>query len=676
MRRLVSFSFCIILMLVFAFSVKAQDGSSAAATAQRAADALVQKYGATSVQYALLDGETIVLSGNSGMADKAENRPVTAADLYGIGSTSKMFVAAAVMQLYEKNLIDINTPLTAYIPEFKMADPRYELITPRMLLNHSSGIYGTGNSNVSLFDDANTKYKDALLSKLAVQNLSGAPGQKSEYSNDAFTLLEVLIERVSGESFPQYIAGHFCGPLGLMNTKTPLDDFDKDRRLVRTYLSGGDTALPNETLGAIGSGGIYSTAEDLCRFARVLMGMESGILSEQSVIAMRNDEYRNGVWPEGGGDNLMAFGLGWDSVRSYPFSDYGIQVLSKGGDTNVFHSSLAVVPEYGIAVAVASSAGGSALNYAAAGGILEAYMLEKGLIGHITDTQTAQPPAKTEIPDEFLEYAGFYGNAVSAADVRLEEGVLTITPAKGAPQSAYVHSGGGVFISDAGAVVRFTRQKDGNVYLQSSQNYVIPEVGRLSITKFDYQKLADAQVSPEILEAWDARRGMSYYVVNEQASSQNYLLDPDALTVRLNDSFDKGYALAGIKITGADNALNTVIFRDVFDLSFIRKGGAEYLLANDLILIRQDFIPDLPADPGICVIGQDGYAEYFAVAPDTAGKTMTVFVPEGAAYAVFDADNDCVNFSAVSREYSTKLPESGRVVLIGKPGDVFEIEVR
>ena len=677
MRKLLSFGICVILLLGCVFPAWAQDSPAAAAVAQRAADALVQTYGVSSVQYALIDGETIVISGSSGLADRAENRPVTARDMYGIGSTSKMFTAAAAMQLHEKGLIDIDTKLTAYIPEFTMADPRYALITPRMLLNHSSGIYGTGNANVSLFDDAGTRYKDALLSRLAAQNLSGAPGQKAEYCNDAFTLLEVMIERVSGMSFTQYIAERFCQPLGLKNTKTPLDDFDKDRLLVRAYLGGGASALPNDTLGAIGSGGIYSTAEDLCRFARVLMGKVPGILKRQTALAMQSEEYKKGVWPIGEGDNLMAFGLGWDSVHSYPFSDYSIQVLSKGGDTNVFHSSLAVIPAHGIAAAVVSSAGGSALDYAAAASILEAYLLEKCVIGQISPTEAAVLPVKAEIPAALREYAGHYSSAVSAADISLGEDTLTITPVDGGTQTVYIHSGNGIFMSGGGNLTaQFTRQKDGNVYLQSSQVFVIPEVGRLKLTKFDLQKLAPARVSPEVMEAWNARRGLRYFVVNEKASSQNYLLDPAFLSIKLNDSFDRGYAFAGIRITGENAALNTVIFRDVFDLAFVVKDKAEYLLANDLVLIRQDFIPELTAETGACLIGQDGYARYFTLNSDTAGKTMTVSLPEDAAYAVYDTNYECVNFSAVSREYATKLPASGMLVFIGKPGDAFGIEIK
>ena len=677
MKKVANSCICILLLLAFVFPAQAKEEPSLAAMAKRIADALVQDYHATSVQYALIDGETIVLSGSSGMSDRAENRQVTAQDMYGIGSTSKMFTAAAAMQLHERGLIDIDTPLTAYIPEFTMADPRYAVITPRMLLNHSSGIYGTSSANVSLFDDVSTQYKDALLSQLAIQYLSAAPGERAEYCNDAFTLLEILVERVSGMSFTEYIAKNFSEPLGLVNTKTPQDDFEKSKRLVRTYAGSGNIALPNETLGAIGSGGIYSTAEDLCRFAKVLMGKVPGILSEQTALAMQNEEYKKGVWPEGGGDNLMAFGLGWDSVHSYPFGDYGIRVFSKGGDTNVFHSSLAAVPAYDIAVAVASSAGGSALNYAAAASILEAYLLEKGVINEISPTKPALPPVKAEIPAELEGYSGFYGNAVTGANIEFNDGTVTITPVNGVPQTAYVYTGDGIFQSEDGSIsAQFTLQKDGNVYLQSSQIFVIPEVGRLSLTKFDYQKLESVQVAPEILKAWSARRGMKYFVVNEKASSQAYLLDPAFLSVKLNDSFDNGYAFAGSKITGENTALNTVIFRDVIDLAFEMRDNVEYLRANNLILIREDFIPEMAIDLGACAIGQDNYAKYFTITSDTAGKTMMVSVPEGAAYAVYDENNDCVNFTAVSKEYSTKLPSNGKIVFIGRQGDVFSVDIR
>ncbi len=623
MKKVLFSGICVILLLALAFPVMAEEAPSSAETAQRAADALVETYGVTSVQYALIDGGDIVLSGASGMADKAENRPVTAHDLYGIGSTSKMFTAAAVMQLCERGMIDLDAPVTTYIPEFTMADARYAQITPRMLMNHSSGIYGTSNLNVSLFDDASTEYHDLLLSKLATQNLSAAPGERSEYCNNGFSLLEILVERVSGMSFTEYIAKNFAKPLGLADTMTPQDDFDRDERLVRTYALGSDAALPNETLGAIGSGGIYSTAEDLCKFARVLMGKVPGILLEQSALAMQNEEYKKGVWPEVEGDNFFAFGLGWDSVHGYPFGDYGIRVFHKGGDTALFHSSLVVIPAHDIALAVISSAGQSAFDYAAAASILEAYLLEKGIIGEISPQMTATPPVKAEIPAEIEAYSGLYATAATEANIAFNDGTMTITPVGGEPQTTYIYSGGGLFQSEDGVIsVQFTRQKDGNVYLQRSQGIVLPDVGRLMITTFEYQKLKPVQVSPEVLKAWSARRGGKYFVVNEGASSQNYLLDPSFICLKLNDNFDSGYALAGSQITGEDTAVNTVIFRDVVDLAFEERDGAEYLRANDLIFIREDFIPEMNKDTKACAIAQDGFAKYFTIGPDAAGMTI------------------------------------------------------
>lgn len=196
------------------------------------------------------------------------------------------------------------------------------------------------------------------------------------------------------------------------------------------------------------------------------------------------------------------------------------------------------------------------------------------------------------------------------------------------------------------------------------------------ITAFEYQKLKPAQVSPEILEAWSARRGGKYFVVNEGASSQNYLLDPSFLWLKLNDNFDSGYAFAGARITGEDAAVNTLIFRDVIDLAFETLDGAEYLRANDLIYIREDFIPEMTKDAKACAIAEDGFAKYFTIGPDAAGKTMVVDLPEGAAYAVYDGDSVCVNYTTVSKDYSTKLPANGKAVFIGRPGDVFGLDIR
>lgn len=83
--------------------------------------------------------------------------------MYGIGSVSKVFGAAAVMKLVDEGKIDLDTPVVQYITDFKMKDERYKRITPRMLLNHSSGLRGTGSTGDSLFEDNDTYAHDTLL---------------------------------------------------------------------------------------------------------------------------------------------------------------------------------------------------------------------------------------------------------------------------------------------------------------------------------------------------------------------------------------------------------------------------------------------------------------------------------------------------------------------------------
>ena len=73
--------------------------------------------------------------------------------IYGIGSVSKVYVTTAVMQLAEDGKVNLDATLTDYIPDFRMADERYKEITVRMLMNHTSGIWGSSFKNAMLYED-------------------------------------------------------------------------------------------------------------------------------------------------------------------------------------------------------------------------------------------------------------------------------------------------------------------------------------------------------------------------------------------------------------------------------------------------------------------------------------------------------------------------------------------
>lgn len=211
------------------------------------AELITKKYQTTSVQYALIDQGKITISGQAGLNDAEGKVPLTSETMYGIGSTSKMFTAAAVMKLVDQGKINLDTPLIQYIPEFKMKDDRYKQITPRMLLNHSSGLPGSSLGSAFLFEDNDSYAHDTLLKQLSTQSLKADPGAFSVYCNDGFTLAEILVERVSGMDYTAFIHQFLTGPLKLEHTKTPKDQVDVSK-MAALYYPTYQGQLPNETV--------------------------------------------------------------------------------------------------------------------------------------------------------------------------------------------------------------------------------------------------------------------------------------------------------------------------------------------------------------------------------------------------------------------------------------------
>lgn len=194
--------------------------------ADTAASYAAQYGGAQSLQYALWQDGEIVLTGQTGTFSRSENRLMTGDELYGIGSVSKIYTTVAVMQLAEDGKVSLDAPVTQYLPDFKMADERYKDITVRMLLNHSSGILGTGLSDAMLFGEASTRAHDTLLEKLSTQRLAADPGAFSVYCNDGFSLAELVVEAITDMDFMDYVDEHILAPLDLDRTFAPGGDFD------------------------------------------------------------------------------------------------------------------------------------------------------------------------------------------------------------------------------------------------------------------------------------------------------------------------------------------------------------------------------------------------------------------------------------------------------------------
>ncbi|MBD3921987.1 beta-lactamase family protein [Paenibacillus sp. PR3] len=667
-----------------AFAATPGDASSSYATTTKAAaekaSLLTKQYGTTSVQYALIDQGKIVVSGQSGKNDVAGKIPLTANTMYGIGSTSKVFTAAAVMQLVDAGKVDLDKPVVQYIPEFKMKDERYKQITPRMLLNHSAGIAGTASRNASLFSDNDTFAHDNLLKQLSTQVLKADPGAFSVYCNDCFSLSEILVEKVSGTDFTSYIHEHFSEPLGMTNTGTPQDDLDESR-MAALYLSPYEQQLPNETTNFIGAGGIYSTAADLARFSQIFTGQAEG-LSSKSANAMAQPEYKNGLWPEDA-DNSIGYGLGWDSVDLFPFGDYGIQALTKGGDTILYHSSIVVLPEQNMAAAVLSSGGSSALNQLLATQILLQALKEKGAIDDIKPGKSFGLPVKADMPQELLGEAGVYGSSTQLLMVGItKDGLLSLASPQdpSSPAETYTYSADGSFINANGsAKINLVKERNGRTYLWVRQYALVPGLGQIAVSEYVDEKLSANDISDETRAAWQGRDGKRYFLVSEKYTSMAYLVASSA-QVQLFKNVP-GYIMSH-KITGPDTAASDLQIpaiggRDNGPVQFFNQQQgdttAEYLQASGYRYISQDNVwPIYQGKHAWVTIPTSGDAKWYTIPDAAAGRTMHVTLPSAGSYAVYDENGAIVAFSIIN-DGPVVLPKNGTIVFAGDAGAKFDV---
>ena len=321
--------------------------------------------------------------------------------IYCVGSVSKVYATAAVMQLVDEGEVELDAPVTDYVPEFRLADERYKKITVRMLMDHTSGMMGTVWSNGFLYEDGNSIRHDSILDIWSGQRLKAEPGEYAAYCNDGFDLLEQIVEHVSGMSYTEYITKYIAEPTGGFSTGTGANYYDNPL-LIPTYRN--FIHYDNGICLEIGAGGIYATASDVANFGAGFFTGNNAILS---------DESKNAMSERWGGDKFSdKSGLGWDIVDKPEFEEAGVKVVGKGGDALQNHTFLYVAPEEEVSVAVISNEGSSDLDALMAEELMKIVMEEKGI--EISAPETVKYELLSEIPAEYDEYAGYYAFSFSA----------------------------------------------------------------------------------------------------------------------------------------------------------------------------------------------------------------------------------------------------------------------
>jgi CubicO group peptidase (beta-lactamase class C family) len=173
---------------------------------------LIDTGGRPGIAIAITNKQELLYSKGFGVANIQTGEKLNPSHIFHIASISKTFTATAVMQLVEKGKINIEKPLTSYLPYFKMSDDRYKLITIKQMLNHTSGMPDVEDYEwEKAVDDEGAA--ERYTRSLADQKLISNPGTEYHYSNIAFDVMADLIAKVSGMSFEKYVKENILVPL-------------------------------------------------------------------------------------------------------------------------------------------------------------------------------------------------------------------------------------------------------------------------------------------------------------------------------------------------------------------------------------------------------------------------------------------------------------------------------
>lgn len=595
-----------------------------------------------------------------------------------IGSVSKMFATTAVMQLVDAGKVELDAPVTEYLPEFRMADPRYKDITVRMLMNHSSGIMGTTAGDFMLFDDRDTKPHDTMLAELRTQRLKADPGDFGAYCNDGFEILELITERVSGQSFTDYIEEHITKPLGMEQTGTPWNAAFRAAEQVPTF-TGSNIRMAADYCMDLGSGGILSTAPELCRFGSSFFRGDTTLLSEASkqemATAQTDDKYEDG------------FGLGWDMVGIEDYDNAGVQIVSKGGDVMAQHAALVVAPEEEISVAVLTSGGSSMFGDLMALSLIDIALDEKGIT---VDHPDAVPMETLDtVPEKYLDYADIYigGSGlyqVSFPDAKYME--ITCISGDRPETTQYLYTTEDNFVEmdgriESGKAVQAPNQtllhfgkRDGKDYILADSFMNLGRSGKYRSKSYSMQRADHPDVSADAQAAWDARNGKKYYLWSAKYSNCYYAEMP---CTKVHTYAEAPGFMNDLTIVDADHVQSALCMpggRDLRDGRAYRDDGIEYLEFPNLAMtfISEEAIPVLP-DSLTEVELHTKQATWYRIG-EAAGKTIRLEIPEHAAVYVYDA-YDRMTYSSYMLDYgnAVPLPEGGKIVFLGEDGGTVTI---
>ena len=614
--------------------------------------------------------------------------------IYCIASVSKMYSSLAVMQLVDEGKVELDAPVTKYLPDFRMNDERYKDITVRTLMNHTSGISVGLPINHYLYEDVDSFVHDSTFDIVSGQRFKASPGEYACYNNKGFEIMEHIVENVSGMSFTDYVRDNIASEIGADHTGTAWSLYAGDLGDARVSLYRGFLPIKYPYEMAAGTGGIYATAPDVANFGSAFFTGNDVLLSDEAKTQMSTR------WSDDA--KYESYGLGWDFVEQVKYEKENIKVMGKGGDVPYMHSYLLVAPDEQISAAVLTAGDDSSSQYAGlmAFALMDVALAERGMA--VSGLTSPEPKIMDTIPEQYKKYeglyciGGLYSNGIcritfdDTAMYREDLGTDNASPER----FKITGDGGFVRVNDSGRMtadreIVYFEEKDGKIYIRTDLFTVYPGLGicqnfgNAAEGMYTGEKMEENSVPRSVQQSWDELSRTFFVKYNEKWTSQDYespfyrvvtdeafpgyIMVKNSEGARAEKLTDENHALFFTSIPSSTN-------RDLFDIEITRQTYADQTSAASLDLSNGarcrsvDSLPMFTADIAEISL-HSSEAAWYRIGKDMGGESIAVERPDNSAVFVYNKFRELLYSTHVKDAMNTiDLPVDGYIAFVGESG--------
>jgi CubicO group peptidase (beta-lactamase class C family)/D-alanyl-D-alanine dipeptidase len=307
----------------------------------------MQTHELPAVYIALVDDQRQVWSEAFGLADRQQGTPASTSDVFRIASVSKLFTDIAVMQLAESGEIDIDAPVTQYLPDFRPRSRFKKDITLRQMMSHRSGL--VREPPVGNYFDPTEPTLEQTIRSLHDTEVVYEPERRAKYSNAAIAVAGYVVEVLRGKPFARTVEETILRPLGMSESSfDPRPDLTgRMPRAILWSLDGRRMPVPTFQFGMAPAANMYSTLKDLSAALSVLFNGGEGRGGRIVSAATLEEMWRPQFVPS---TQRTGIGLGF-------FVDEldGHRRISHGGDVYGFATEFAALPDAKLGVVVVNT---------------------------------------------------------------------------------------------------------------------------------------------------------------------------------------------------------------------------------------------------------------------------------------------------------------------------------